>query len=80
MSRTMRTLPPKLDSVKVPKAIKDRYKHGLEVKPVHGISQHTGKPIEVEIHKENAKRKAKKIKHRAERRIGKTEEKEIDRN
>lgn len=73
MSRTIRKIPPKLDSIKVPKEIRDRYKHGLEVKPVHGISPHTGKQIEVEIHKEKAKKKAKRIKHKAERRIGKKE-------
>lgn len=74
MSRTIRKIPPKMDSIKVPKEIRERYKHGLEVKPVHGISPHTGKPINVEIRKEKAKNKAKRIKHKAERRLAKIDE------
>ena len=73
MSRTFRKIPAILDTTKVPKDIKERYRHGLEPHSLHGVTQHNGKALEIEVKKEKAKKRVKKLKHKAERRKGKRE-------
>ena len=76
MAKTVKKVSPKLKDI--PEKLRKNIERGHVPMSIHEPAKHSGLPLELEVSSEPAKKRAKKVKHRADRHEGHNQEKQGD--